>query len=73
MEIGEFGAAQKFLDEAVAGAAVLGDRTLEAEAILTVAHHTVEDLDAWRSESRAPTVPMLGENRASASWPRRGE
>ena len=73
MEIGEFGAAQKFLDEAVAGAAVLGDRTLEAEAILTrllVAHHTVEDLDAWRSEVQYEAerlIPMLEENRASAS------
>jgi class 3 adenylate cyclase/tetratricopeptide (TPR) repeat protein len=73
MEIGEFGAAQEFLDEAVAGAAALGDRTLEADAILTrllVAHHTVEDLDAWRSEVQYEAerlIPMLEENRAPAA------
>ena len=65
MEIGEFGPAQELLDEAVAGAAALGDRTLEAEAILTrllVAHHTVDDLDVWRSEVQAESerlIPML--------------
>jgi class 3 adenylate cyclase/tetratricopeptide (TPR) repeat protein len=73
MEIGEFGPAQEFLDEAVAGAGELGDRTLEAEAILTrllVAHHTVRDLDAWRSEVQFEAerlIPMLEEDGAAGA------
>ena len=73
MEIGEFGAARELLDEAVAGAAALGDRTLEAEAILTrllVAHHTVDDLDAWRSEVQAESerlIPMLEQDAAAGA------
>ncbi len=53
METGEFAWAELFLDEAVAGAAVLGDSRLEADAALTrllVHHHTTEDLGDWRAE-----------------------
>ncbi|HEY4349481.1 MAG TPA: adenylate/guanylate cyclase domain-containing protein [Gaiellaceae bacterium] len=53
MEIGEFGQAEAHLDEAVTGSTRLGDATLVADSVLTrllVAHHTVQDLDAWRAE-----------------------
>jgi class 3 adenylate cyclase/tetratricopeptide (TPR) repeat protein len=65
MEIGEFAEAQRRLDAAVAGAAELGDQTLEADAILTrlrVAHVTLDDLDAWRAEVQRETdrlIPVL--------------
>jgi tetratricopeptide (TPR) repeat protein len=64
-EIGEFAEAQARLDEAVAAAAVLEDPTLEADAILTrllVAHHTLEELDGWRSEVQREAdrlIPLL--------------
>jgi len=72
MEIGEFEAAQRYLDEAVAAAAELGDPVLEADAILTrllVAHHTIEDLEAWRGEVQRETdrlIPTLDGEDASA-------
>ena len=47
---------RRCLDEAVAAAASLGDSTLEADAILTrllVAHHTLDDLEGWRSRGAA--------------------
>jgi len=65
METGEFAGAQARLDEAVAAAAALGDPTLEADAILTrllVAHHTLDDLDGWRSEVQQEAerlIPLL--------------
>jgi tetratricopeptide (TPR) repeat protein len=65
MEIGEFAEAQERLDEAVAAAASAGDTALEADAVLTrllVAHHSVADLDAWRSEVQREAdrvIPLL--------------
>jgi tetratricopeptide (TPR) repeat protein len=62
MEAGEFAAAQERLDEAVAGAAALGDTTLEADAILTrlrIAHYTLEDLDDWRVEVQRETDRLI--------------
>jgi class 3 adenylate cyclase/predicted ATPase len=72
MEIGEFAEAQARLDEAVGAAAGLGDTTLEADAILTrllVAHHSVEDLDAWRAEVQREAdglIPLLEDGSAPA-------
>ncbi len=65
MEIGEFDDARTCLDEAVAGAAELGNETLEADAVLTrlrVAHYTLDDLDDWRVEVQRETdrlIPVL--------------
>jgi class 3 adenylate cyclase/tetratricopeptide (TPR) repeat protein len=72
MEIGEFTEAQRRLDDAVTGATELGDETLEADAILTrllVAHHTLDDLDAWRTEVQREAerlIPLLEHDSASA-------
>ena len=72
MEIGEFADAQALLDEAVAAAASLGDPTLEADAILTrllVAHHTLDDLEGWRSEVQQEAerlIPLLEHEDAAA-------
>jgi len=72
METGEFAGAQARLDEAVAAAAALGDPTLEADAILTrllVAHHTLDDLDGWRSEVQQEAerlIPLLEHDDAAA-------
>jgi len=72
MEIGEFERARGRLDEAVAGAAALGDATLEADATLTrllVAHHSVADLDDWRAEverEAARVIPLLEQEDARA-------
>ncbi len=71
MEIGEFVNAQQRLDEAVAGAARLGDTPLEADAILTrllVTHHSIEDLDVWCAEVQTTTdrlIPQLGQASAA--------
>jgi tetratricopeptide (TPR) repeat protein len=65
LELGEFEDARQRLDEAVAGAAKLGNQTLEADAVLTrlrVEHYALEDLDAWRIEVQEETdrlIPML--------------
>jgi ATP/maltotriose-dependent transcriptional regulator MalT len=65
METGEFAWAELFLDEAVDGAAKLGDARLEADAVLTrllVRHHTAEDLEEWRREVQLEverTIPIL--------------
>jgi class 3 adenylate cyclase/tetratricopeptide (TPR) repeat protein len=62
LEIGEFADAQARLDEAVAGAAALGDGRLEADAILTrlrVAHYTLDDLDGWRAEVQRETDRLI--------------
>jgi class 3 adenylate cyclase/tetratricopeptide (TPR) repeat protein len=62
MEVGQFDAAQAKLDEAVAGASALGDSTLEADAVLTrllVTHHTMEDLEAWRSQVQQNAERLL--------------
>jgi class 3 adenylate cyclase/tetratricopeptide (TPR) repeat protein len=72
MEIGEFAEAQARVDEAVAAATALGDETLEADAILTrllVAHHTLDDLEAWRSQVQEEAdrlIPLLEGEDASA-------
>jgi class 3 adenylate cyclase/tetratricopeptide (TPR) repeat protein len=72
MEIGEFAEAQARMDEAVAAAAVLEDPILEADAILTrllVAHHSLEELDGWRSEVQHETdrlIPLLESEEAAA-------
>jgi class 3 adenylate cyclase/tetratricopeptide (TPR) repeat protein len=70
-EIGEFGEAQRLLDEAVVAAAAIGDPVLEADAILTrlfVSHRTLDDLDGWRGEVEQETtrlIPLLqGEDAA---------
>ena len=71
-EVGEFAAAEAFVDEAIAGARALGDPTLEADAILTrllVRHHVAEDLDAWRAEVDRETeriIPLLDAEAAPA-------
>ena len=65
MEIGEFAQADRCLDEAVEAADALGDAALEADAVLTrllVAHHTADDLDAWRADVQRETdrlIPLL--------------
>jgi class 3 adenylate cyclase/tetratricopeptide (TPR) repeat protein len=65
METGEFGEAERLLDEAVDGARELGDDVLGADAVLTrllVRHHAVEELDAWRAEVERETdriIPTL--------------
>ncbi len=62
MEMGEFSEAQGYLSQAVVGAAALDDQRLEADATLTrllVAHHTVEDLDAFRAEVRREVDRVL--------------
>jgi class 3 adenylate cyclase/tetratricopeptide (TPR) repeat protein len=72
MEVGEFAAAQDRLDEAVVGASAHGDATLEADAILTrllVAHHTLDDLEAWRAdvqEAADRLIPTLQGDDAAA-------
>jgi class 3 adenylate cyclase/tetratricopeptide (TPR) repeat protein len=61
-EIGEFRAAETFVEDAVAGARELGDATLEADAILTrllVRHHAADDLDAWRAEVERETTRII--------------
>ena len=71
-EVGEFTAAEAFVDEAIAGARVLGDPTLEADAILTrllVRHHVADDLDAWRADvdrETARIIPFLDSEAAPA-------
>jgi tetratricopeptide (TPR) repeat protein len=71
MEIGEFADAQARLDEAVAAAAELCDPILEADAILTrllVAHHTLDDLDGWRTEVQEEAerlIPLLESEEAA--------
>jgi class 3 adenylate cyclase/tetratricopeptide (TPR) repeat protein len=72
MEIGEFAEARARLDEAVDEAAELGDATLEADALLTrllVAHHTLDDLDGWRTEVQQEAerlIPLLEHEEAAA-------
>ena len=64
-DVGEFTAAQAFVDEAILGARALGDSTLEADAILTrllVRHHVAVDLDVWRADVERETariIPLL--------------
>ena len=71
-EVGEFAAAETFVVEAIAGARVLDDPTLEADAILTrllVRHHITGDLDAWRAEVDRETgriIPLLDAEAAPA-------
>jgi class 3 adenylate cyclase/tetratricopeptide (TPR) repeat protein len=53
MDTGEFAAAQRFLDEAVARSQELGDVRLGADAVLTrllAKHHVVDDLQLWGDE-----------------------
>jgi class 3 adenylate cyclase/tetratricopeptide (TPR) repeat protein len=64
LHVGEFEDAQHTVEEALAGAAALGDQALEADAALTgllVRHHT-DDLDVWRAEvdrETARIIPLL--------------
>jgi tetratricopeptide (TPR) repeat protein len=73
MEIGEFAEAQARLDEAAAAAAGFGDPILEADAILTrllVAHHTLDDLESWRTEVQQEAdrlIPLLEHEDAAAT------
>ncbi len=72
MESGDFTQAQSRLDEAVRGAAALGDTTLEADATLTrllVAHYSVDDLDVWRADVQREAdrlIPLLGDEGAAS-------
>jgi class 3 adenylate cyclase/tetratricopeptide (TPR) repeat protein len=72
MEVGEFGQAEAVADEALTGAAALGDDRLEADAVLTrllVQYHSTEDLEAWARAAQRETdavVPGLEELGAHA-------
>jgi predicted ATPase len=70
METGEFAWAEVFLEEALEGAAKLGEERLRADALLTrllVRHHATDDLSAWRAEVADVTgglIPILEEREA---------
>jgi predicted ATPase len=72
METGEFAWAEVFLEEAVEGAAALGDERLRAEAVLTrllAGHRSASDLGAWRREVERvgdELMPMLEQLSAHA-------
>jgi class 3 adenylate cyclase/tetratricopeptide (TPR) repeat protein len=71
-ETGEYAWAQVYLDEAVEGAVALGEKRLEANAVMTrllARHHVVEDLEAWSREvidEAERLVPLLEQCEAHA-------
>jgi class 3 adenylate cyclase/tetratricopeptide (TPR) repeat protein len=72
MEIGEFTSAEEVLGEAVRRASELGERRLEADALLThlfVRHHLEESLEGWSDEilrEAGRLIPILEQEGAHA-------